>query len=148
MLYPITAGTKVPHYKNTLRFELHFRLCFGKVDGAEKLRLEQQGGFGRNVRIAFFRTFFSKKKVHKDKGTAFAENSRLDDFCTSRLANSFRHFLSKMPPTLFSAKAAMVLCTLAYLPLKTKTEMIFHLCFLFSYSTDRSLPLIFLREEG
>ena len=34
-------------------------------------------------RIAFFRTFFSKKKVHKDKGTAFAENSRLDDICSS-----------------------------------------------------------------
>ncbi|MBD9208352.1 MAG: hypothetical protein EGQ30_03115 [Clostridiales bacterium] len=31
--------------------------------------------------IAFFRTFFSKKKVHK--GKAFAENSRLDDICSS-----------------------------------------------------------------
>ena len=31
--------------------------------------------------IAFFRTFFSKKKVHKEK--AFAENSRLDDICSS-----------------------------------------------------------------
>ena len=35
-------------------------------------RLEQQGGFGRNVRIAFFRTFFSKKKVHK--GNEFSES--------------------------------------------------------------------------
>ena len=34
---------------------------------AEKFRLERQGGFGRNVRIAFFRTFFSKKKVHNER---------------------------------------------------------------------------------
>ena len=26
--------------KNILRFELHFRLCFGKADGADKRRLE------------------------------------------------------------------------------------------------------------
>ena len=32
--------------KNALRFELHFRLCFGKADGAEKPRLERRGGFG------------------------------------------------------------------------------------------------------
>ena len=53
--------------KNALRFELHFRFCFGKADVADKLRLEQQEGFGRNVRIAFFGTFFSKKKGHKGK---------------------------------------------------------------------------------
>ena len=53
--------------KNTLRFELHFRLCFGKADGADNLRLELLRGFRDSSRIAFFGTFFSKKKVHKDK---------------------------------------------------------------------------------
>ena len=69
---PSPQAKKLRTIKNTLRFELHFRLCFGKADVADKLRLEQQEGFGRNVRIAFFRTFFSKKKVHK--GNEFSES--------------------------------------------------------------------------
>ena len=51
----------------------------GYASGAEhpcKLRRD-----GVLPQIAFFRTFFSKKKVHKEK--AFAENSRLDDICSS-----------------------------------------------------------------
>ena len=66
--------------KSTLRFELHFRLCFGKADMAEWLRLELSRGFRDTSRIAFFRTFFSKKKVHKV--AVFAGNFRLDDTCS------------------------------------------------------------------
>ena len=76
--------------KNILRFELHFRLCFGKADGADKRRLELLRGLRGSLplsarpawlasqtsisRIAFFRTFFSKKKVHRE--TAFEESHR------------------------------------------------------------------------
>ncbi|MBD9207907.1 MAG: hypothetical protein EGQ30_00820 [Clostridiales bacterium] len=37
---PSPKKAKLSTIKNTLRFELHFRLCFGKADGADKLRLE------------------------------------------------------------------------------------------------------------
>ena len=69
---PLPQITKTRTIKSTSRFELYSHLCFGKADMAEMFRLEQQGGFGRNVRIAFFRTFFSKKKVHK--GNEFSES--------------------------------------------------------------------------
>ena len=62
---PSPQAQKLRTIKNTLRFELHFRLCFGKADAADNLRLELLRGFRDSSRIAFFRTFFSKKKVHK-----------------------------------------------------------------------------------
>ena len=97
---PPPQAQKLRTIKNFLRFELHFRLCTGKADAAEKLRLELLRGFRDTSRIAFFRTFFSKKKVHKK--TRFASDA----------TPSFRHFLTKMPPTLFSAKPARVLANL------------------------------------
>ena len=44
---PFPKAPKSRTIKNTLRFELHLHLCFGKTDAADRLRLEQQGGFGR-----------------------------------------------------------------------------------------------------
>ena len=111
-LLPRPRRRKSPaQLKSTLRFELHFRLCFGKADMAEWLRLELSRGFRDTSRIAFFRTFFSKKKVHN--AAAFAGNSLFDDTCTFFPVKAFRHFLTKMPPTFFSAKSARVLRTLA-----------------------------------
>ena len=68
---PSPKKAKLSTIKNTLRFELHFRLCFGKADGADNFRLELLRGLRGSPRIAFFRTFFSKKKVHNNV-TAFA----------------------------------------------------------------------------
>ena len=93
---PSPKAPKLRTIKNALRFELHSRLCLGKADVAEKLRLELLRGFRDTSRIAFFRTFFSKKKVHKKP--VFAESSLFDDTCAFCLATSFRHFLAKMPP--------------------------------------------------
>ncbi len=109
--------------KNTLRFELHFRLCFGKADGADNLRLELLRGFRDSSRIAFFGTFFSKKKVHKDNGTVPEWNFRFDNICSFRFVASFRHFLAKMPPTLFSAKPARVLRTACKSPSKMEATV-------------------------
>ena len=110
LLFPSPQALKPCAIKNVLRFELHLRLCFGKADGARKFCLELLRGFRDSSRIAFFRTFFSKKKVHK--GMAVAGNFCLDDslsFCkspkttngtgyASGTIRSFRHFLTKMPP--------------------------------------------------
>ena len=62
---PSPQAKKLRTIKNTLRFELHFRLCFGKADAADNLRLELLRGFRDSSRIAFLCTFFLKKKVHK-----------------------------------------------------------------------------------
>ena len=67
LFFPSPQAQKPCTIKNVLRFELHLRLCFGKTDGAEKPHLELLRGFRDSSRIAFFGTFFSKKKVHKDK---------------------------------------------------------------------------------
>ena len=100
---------------------------------SEKFRLEPSREFLRECvpQIAFFRTFFSKKKVHK--GAGFAGNFRIDDTCSACFANSFRYFLAKMPASssrrslqgcsaplaypLFSAKPARMLRTACISPL-------------------------------
>ena len=73
---PVTAGTKAPHNQNTLTFEPNpppftAITLTGQIIPALNFSKE----FLRECvpQIAFFRTFFSKKKVHK--GTVFAESS-------------------------------------------------------------------------
>ena len=72
---PVTAGTKAPHNQNTLTFEPNpppftAMTLTGQIIPALNFSRE----FLRECvpQIAFFRTFFSKKKVHK--GKAFAES--------------------------------------------------------------------------
>ena len=114
--FPSSQIQKLCTIKSILRSELHFRLCFGKADVSEKFRLEPSREFLRECvpQIAFFRTFFSKKKVHK--GAGFAGDFRIDDTCSACFANSFRYFLAKMPA--FPSRRSLQGCSapLAYPP--------------------------------
>ncbi len=84
---------------------------------SEKFRLEPSREFLRECvpQIAFFRTFFSKKKVHK--GAGFAGNFRIDDTCSACFANSFRYFLAKMPASPSRRSLQGCFAPLAYPPL-------------------------------
>ena len=53
--------------KSTLRFALHFRLCLGKADVAEELRLELlrgSSGFSPNCFLSYF--LFKKESTHNE----------------------------------------------------------------------------------
>ena len=65
--------------KNVLRFELHFSFCFGKAEGAEKLRLELlQVVFQEDVppELLSFVLSFQKRKYMKDAICRFRKEER------------------------------------------------------------------------
>ena len=116
---PVTAGTKAPHNQNTLTVEPKAPSFTAiTLTGQKSSALNFSREFLRECvpQIAFFRTFFSKKKVHK--GKAFAESPfrrRLQTLAHLQIPPSRRRLLGLLAQTSKSLPSRRRLQTLAHL---------------------------------